>query len=117
MTGSGRTQEDPLDPHSSIIAPAPAPVITTPVITTPAITTPAIIPSHAYPLSTPSIQVLYVLLVSHGITQMSFRILLNCTCSHLGFWMFVMYSTFQYILLEKNIILMVFLAVNETEVI
>ena len=66
MTGSGRTQEDPLDPHSSIIAPAPAPVITTPVITTPAITTPAIIPSHAYPLSTPSIQVLYVLLVSHA---------------------------------------------------
>ena len=115
MTGSGRTQDDPLDPHSSIIAPAPAPVITTPIITTPAITTPAIIPSHAYPLSTPSIQVLYVLLVSHGI--MSFRILLKCTRSHLRFWMFVMYSTFQYILLEKNIILMAFLAVNETEVI
>ena len=45
-------------------------------------------------------------------------IYLNCTCSHLGFCIFVMFSRFQnemqHIFLEKNFIIMDFLAVNLT---
>ena len=43
----------------------------------------------------------------------------KCACSHLGFCIFVMFSTFrdemQYIFLEKNVIFMVFLAVKDAE--
>ena len=44
-------------------------------------------------------------------------IYLKCTCRHLGFCIFVMFSTFQdemqYIFLEKNFIILVFLTVKD----